>query len=182
MAMAFDCIQSDAIIQAFKVKSFFGGKAFFKLERLRPSWPSSLGRAWLINFFRENFTLKGLRGLDSLNGLADLWTNGLHRRTKAGPNCFISFLLIAIISFRRNFMPKYDAKRTKKISSHGPWWLVVKWSACLLSTPPILHWIPPSTAIFLYNLCLKRTKINKKSPGLAHFLKKSSLMWDQLVV
>ena len=106
MAMAFDCIQSDAIIQAFKVK-FFGGKAFFKLERLRPSWPSSLGRAWLINFFRENFTLKGLRGLDSLNGLADLWTNGLHRRTKAGPNCFISFLLIAIISFRRNFMPKY---------------------------------------------------------------------------
>ena len=51
--------------------------------------------------------------------------------------------------------------------------VVVKWSACLPSTPTIRVRIPLKPTVFSVILCLKRTKINKKRPGLAHFFKKT---------
>ena len=54
-----------------------------------------------------------------------------------------------------------------------PWAVVVvKWSACTTSNLTIRVWIPLKPTVFLFNLCLKGTKINKKRPGLAHFFKK----------
>ena len=49
--------------------------------------------------------------------------------------------------------------------------VVVKWSAFLPSTPTIRVRIPLKSTVFSVILCLKRTKINKKRPGLAHFKK-----------
>ena len=46
--------------------------------------------------------------------------------------------------------------------------VVVLWSAYLLSTPTIRVRFPMWSTILLYNWCSKRTKINKKRPGLAH--------------
>ena len=40
--------------------------------------------------------------------------------------------------------------------------VVVKWSACLPSIPTIRVRIPLKPKVFLENLCLKGTKINKK--------------------
>ena len=45
---------------------------------------------------------------------------------------------------------------------------VVKWSACSSSTPTIRVQIPLKPTNFSVKLCLKRTKINKKRPWLAH--------------
>ena len=50
---------------------------------------------------------------------------------------------------------------------------MVKWSACSPSTPTIRVPIPLMPTVFLYKLCLKRMKINKKEAGVAHFLKKN---------
>ena len=52
--------------------------------------------------------------------------------------------------------------------------VVVKWSACLPSTPKIRVRIPLKPIVFSVMLCLKRTKINKKRPGLAHFQKNNN--------
>ena len=43
---------------------------------------------------------------------------------------------------------------------------VVKWSACLPSTPTIRVRIPLKPKVFSIILCLKRTKINKKEAGV----------------
>ena len=51
------------------------------------------------------------------------------------------------------------------LKSRGPWW----WSACSPSTPTIRVRIPLKPTVFSVKLCLKRTKINKKRPGLACF-------------
>ena len=53
--------------------------------------------------------------------------------------------------------------------------VVVKWSACSPSTPTIRVRIPLKPKVFSIILCLKRTKINKKRPGLAHFFLKKVL-------
>ena len=45
--------------------------------------------------------------------------------------------------------------------------VVVKGSTCLPSTPTIQVQIPLNSTVFCKNLDLKRTKINKKRPGLA---------------
>ena len=49
--------------------------------------------------------------------------------------------------------------------------VVVKWSACSPSTLTIQVWILLSSTVFLWKLYLKRTKINKKRPGLGHLKK-----------
>ena len=41
--------------------------------------------------------------------------------------------------------------------------VVVKWSACLPSTLTIRVRIPPKPTVFSVKLCLKKTKINKKT-------------------
>ena len=51
--------------------------------------------------------------------------------------------------------------------------MVVKWSAVSPSIPTIRVLIPLKPTVCLYNLCLKRSKINKKRPGLVPFFKKS---------
>ena len=47
--------------------------------------------------------------------------------------------------------------------------VVVKWSACLPYTPTIQVRITQTCTVFSVNLCVKRTKINTKKPGQAHF-------------
>ena len=60
----------------------------------------------------------------------------------------------------------------------GPWAVVVvvKWSACMLSTPTI--WVQillkPTQSFFCENLCWKRTKINEKQAGVGTFFKKKT--------
>ena len=56
--------------------------------------------------------------------------------------------------------------------------VVVKWSACSPSTLTIQVRIPLKTKVFL-NLCLKRTKKNKREAGLARFLTISSLRFSK---
>ena len=52
--------------------------------------------------------------------------------------------------------------------------VVVKWSACLPSSPTIRVRIPLKSIIFLEKLLLKRTKINKKESGVGPILKQKS--------
>ena len=59
--------------------------------------------------------------------------------------------------------------------------VVVKWSAFLPSTPTIRVRIPLKSTVFSVILCLKRTKINKKRPGLAHFFKKVFGKCDKII-
>ena len=50
--------------------------------------------------------------------------------------------------------------------------VVVNWSASSPSTPTIPVRIQLKHSVFSVILCLKSTKINKKRPGLVHYLKK----------
>ena len=52
--------------------------------------------------------------------------------------------------------------------------VVVKWSAC--SSFTLMIRVQILLKFFSINLCLKRTKINKKRPGLAHFYKEYAHM------
>ena len=54
--------------------------------------------------------------------------------------------------------------------------VVVKWSARSPSTPTIRVRIPLTPTVFLYKLCLKKMKINKKKAGVGPFLKKHGFM------
>ena len=54
--------------------------------------------------------------------------------------------------------------------------VMVKWSSGEPSTPTIRVRIPLNHPIFSVNLCLKRTKVNKKRSGIAHFCLKK-LLW-----
>jgi len=48
------------------------------------------------------------------------------------------------------------------------------------SNPSTVYWMDIFTHLFVVKICtvcLKRPKINKKRPGLAHFLKKERISW-----
>ena len=80
--------------------------------------------------------------------------------------------------YRRHLLGRYlyfyltlDITYGYTIIKHSPWaMVVVKWSTCSASTLPYRVWIPLKLRYsFSYNLGLKRTKINKKRPGIAPF-------------
>ena len=63
-----------------------------------------------------------------------------------------------------------DPRFTERGDSRRWAMVVVKWSTCSASNLPYRVWIPLKLRYsFSYNLGLKRTKINKKRPGIAPF-------------
>ena len=73
---------------------------------------------------------------------------------------------------------KKERQEKARTLQHRKKWavVVVKWSACSPSTlrlrSTIRVRIPLTTIVFLLNLCLKRTKINKIEAGVGPFFKK----------
>ena len=91
------------------------------------------------------------------------------------PSINLANYFIAFVRFKLNVL--FLLLKVDKKSDRGAV-AVVKWSACSPSTPTIRVRIPLTPTVFLYKLCLKRTKINKKEAGVGPFFLKDNWNMD----